>query len=249
MRQGSGRRILFTAIAVSALLSVGCSGSTTSSLPIQSAAPTVASLATEAPTAAPTGTPEQTVAPTPIPSAMALCASPDASGLKGCPLPAGTYTSAPFEVPFRFTIPDGWANHNKQVEGGEIRKGDAVGLAWAVHMADVSPTIGASTEALFKFFRTQPVVTASAPVPVTIGGIEGSSMDLSIGTKGKVLFHSVSSADHGTSWRFSPGTKVRMMAVEVHDTLVLLMADVTPIAGFEGQMTSIQPILDSIAWE
>ena len=250
VRRNARRTRFPLAIVVTLLLVAGCSTAATPSAPERTAPPTTAAVLTPAPTVGPTATATATPPSTPVPSAQALCANRDASGLSGCPLAAGTYTSAPFEVPFRFTIADGWANHIRVVQAGAIRKGPAIGFAWGVRLADVSPTIGASTDALFKFFRGQRVVTASDPVPVTIGGVEGSSMDVSVGKKGEILFHS-STADglQGTSWRFTPGTKVRMIGVEVHDTLVLLMVDVSPVKAFDDEMAKIQPILDSIVWQ
>ncbi|MEO8570612.1 MAG: hypothetical protein ABI553_02835 [Chloroflexota bacterium] len=172
-----------------------------------------------------------------------------ASGLKGCPLEPGTYSSSPFAPTFRFTIGNGWRNHQHTTNGGEIRRDPDSGLAWARDLTGHSaPAIGKSAEALFAFLRSQPHVTASEPVPVVIGGVTGRSIDLTVGKGGQVLVIS-GPETHPTGWYFEAGYKVRMMALEVGGTLVLFMADASPVKSFDAQMAIVQPVLDTITWD
>ena len=53
-----------------------------------------------------------------------------AEGHETCPLAAGTYTTAPFEPAFSFTVETGWTNERAYDDGGGIAKQQG-GIYWA----------------------------------------------------------------------------------------------------------------------
>ena len=78
---------------------------------------------------------------------------------------------------------------------------------------------------------------------VTIGGIEGTSIDFTL-AKGEIFFRVGKSAT-----RYSPGEKVRAYVLDVNGSVVLLAAEVYSPNDFDTEMSAVQPIIDSIVWE
>jgi hypothetical protein len=167
---------------------------------------------------------------------------------KSCPLKPGTYAAAPFEPGFTFTIGDGWSNHADDAGAGEIRRDPKTGLGWASNVREQGDKGLTTADALFDVIVAMPQVTSTDPVPVTIGGIAGQAIDVTVGPGGQIFFMSGPKSET-TGWAFSPGYKVRMMALDVSGTLVLFMVDVSPAKDFATQMAIVQPVLDSIVWQ
>ena len=209
------------------------------------------SVETIAPPSAPAATETPPPSPSPTvtrnPSPKELCASGDGEfPPETCKLDAGTYTSAPFKVPFQFTIDDGWTNFLAGINAGQLQMADTTntGFGWATGMtAEANRDVGQSTTALLAYIAAVPGITASPPAKVTIGGVQGSSIDFSL-SEGEIFFMVGKS---GT--RYSPGEKVRAYVLDANGSVVLLAVEVYSPNDFDTEMAAVQPIIDSIVWE
>lgn len=200
------------------------------------------------PTATPTATPTPTAKPTPLPPAKALCASGDGVfPMVICKLAAGTYSAAPFVPVFRFTVGAGWENVLAGVNSGQLTKtskASTTGFGWGTGMkADDGTDIGKSTDAMLQFLAAQSGATVVAPVPVTIGGVTGRSVDI---TLNKATFGFRVGKSGAT---FNPGEKLRLLLFEVKGAVVLVIFEVTAATTFDKELVAAQPILDSIVWQ
>ena len=238
---------------ISAVLVAGCAGaaspagspaSTTGAALVSPSVQSVSPSSATALTNSPSSSASPTITPNPSPSK--LCANGDGDPLKECKLKAGTYTSTPFKVPFQFTIDDGWTNSLAGINAGQLQKTETTrtGFGWATGMtAEGNADVGTSTAALLTFIAAVPGITASPPSAVTIGGIEGTSIDFTL-AKGEIFFRVGKSAT-----RYSPGEKVRAYVLDVNGSVVLLAAEVYSPNDFDTEMSAVQPIIDSIVWE
>jgi hypothetical protein len=166
--------------------------------------------------------------------------------IKECALKAGTYTSTPFKVPFQFTIEAGWTNSLAGVNAGQLIKKQTTGtgFGWVTGMtAEDNPDIGTSSTAMLAYIAAVPGITTSGPSVVTIGGVEGRSVDFTLSTD-KIFFRAGQS---GTF--FNPGEKVRAYVVDVNGSVVLLSVEVTNAKDFDTEVAAVQPVIDSIVWE
>ena len=122
------------------------------------------SVETTAPPSAPAATETPPPSPSPTvtlnPSPKELCATGDGEfPPETCKLDAGTYTSAPFKVPFQFTIDDGWTNYLAGINGGQLQMADTTntGFGWATGMtAEGNRDVGQSTSALLAYIAAVP---------------------------------------------------------------------------------------------
>jgi hypothetical protein len=116
-------------------------------------------------------------------------------------------------------------------------------FGWSTGMVtqDGSP-IGKTTDSMLAYFAAVPGIAASAPIPVTIGGMPGRSIDFTL-TKDSI-FMRVGKSGGG----FDPGEKVRAIIVDVNGAVVMLAGEVTDPKNFDAEMDRIQEILDSIVW-
>jgi hypothetical protein len=144
-------------------------------------------------------TPAPTVAPTPSAAAIATIAPsatpfPCQDDLPTCAgeFAAGTHTSALFRPAFTFSTPSGWLNSLDQSQLYEIDSAGSdylllwSGVAISQHTASCEPLVakglGNRVQDWIDFVTTHPGITASKPVPVTMGAARGQAVDLSIKT-------------------------------------------------------------------
>lgn len=225
----------------------GCSGAAVPSVPPASAAasPTIS----------------QTAAPTPSPSVARSSAAPSTASGAGklcakehevCPIAAGTYSSAPFEHPFTFTIDgDDWTNDRAWPHGGSMTKGGTDSFLWASgitvgRVGDTDSPIGPTQQDFIDHLRkfTQFEVTAT-PVPVTVGGVSGLQVDVVATGEAPGLFVFPEDA-----FNLSAGEKVRFIVLDKEGATVVLMVESFKEATFDAFMTGVaQPILDGLTWE
>ncbi len=204
--------------------------------------------ATPSSAAATTATPPATAEPTPLPPAKALCASGGGgSPVVTCQLAAGTYSAAPFVPVFRFTVGAGWENDLVGNNAGQLAKKDktnVTGFGWGTGMKARDGTdIGKSIDAMLQFLAAQSGATMATPVLVTIGGVTGRSVDITM-NKATIDFQVVES---GTT--FYPGEKLRLLLLEVKGAVVFVSIEVTEPTTFDKELVAVQPILDSIVWQ
>ncbi len=119
-----------------------------------------------------------------------------------------------------------------------------VRLGWGTGMKARDGTdIGKSIDAMLQFLAAQSGATMAAPVPVTIGGVTGRSVDITM-NKATIDFQVVES---GTT--FNPGEKLRMLLLEVKGAVVFVSIEVSEPTTFDKELVAAQPILDSIVWQ
>ena len=248
------------ALAVAAALTTGCTAATTPSaaaVATTTPAPSVTTTAGLSPS--PAATPAPTPAPTPGPSATALCAkNQSGAASQPCLLAPGTYSAAPFAPLFRFTIGPGWTNVGALAQAGEIAKAGVKGSCpsiftaycgtafdWNVGVtaAGTAGDIGKTSDSLLAFFASQPLVKVSDPVPLTIGGMTGRSIDVTL-NKGFIELKM-----GPTSLPFQSGHKVRVIVLDVSGAVVMLDVNVPTETEFPAELITLQPILDSITWQ
>ena len=244
-------RVLAAALAATAVLISGCSATSAPSVGGAGAVPpslAVAATPTSGPTAtaAPTPAPTPMPSPTPGPSPKALCSTGD--GVfppKTCALAPGTYSAAPFAPVFRFTIGAGWTNYLAGINAGQLIQKASPGslsFGWATGMvAEDGTQVGKTTDALLAYLAARPGITMSPATPVTIGGKPGRSIDFTVSQDFLMRV-----GKSGTS--FGPGEKVRANVVDVDGVIVLIALESYTPKSFATDMTAMQPILDSIAW-
>lgn len=134
--------------------------------------------------------------------AWVTCGNPDGGPCLGA-LRAGTYTTERFEPGLTYTMPDGWRN-TSDLEGevGFLAPGyslegvDAGGSEYIVVFTSVraenrkcstlaqaesdEPGVARTPEAMTAEFQARPGLVTTDPEPVTIGGLSGLVMDISM---------------------------------------------------------------------
>jgi hypothetical protein len=174
-----------------------------------------------------------------------------AVGHEPCPIEAGTYTAAPFEPNFSFSVDDGWQNDRAFADGGGISKTDG-GIFWASGVA--SGTIGgeeveieASVDDFVTFLQGFEAIgmTVSAPTPVTVDGVSGQQIDVAANeAEAPALYHIAED-----QFNLVPGEKARFLVLDKDGETVLLIIDSFTTEGFDDWLATAQPVIDSISWE
>lgn len=177
----------------------------------------------------------------------ALCAQ----GHEPCPLEPGTYSSAPFEPEFMFTVDAGWQNDRAYADGGGISKGVG-GLYWASGVSggtvgDEEVEIGATPDEFLAFLQSLAAVgmTVSEPTRTTVDGIEGQQLDV---TSNEVeAFGLFFLAED--QFNLAPDEKARFIALDKDGDTVVLILDSFEAAGFDDWLETVGPVVESISWE
>jgi len=239
--QGHAAQII--ALAASVALAIGCGATTTS--PSQTAA-------SPSPTQSPTPTPGSSAS---VLSTQSLGTSPlalCAKDFNGCPVPAGTYSTAPFVHPFLVTIGAGWTNDRDWPHGGSLTSGSGGLLEWGsgftggTDPTGVPVTLKPTSDALLAYVRSVKGFTVAPEVPLTIGGKTGRSVDVSTNK---------TSADGlldipEDSYNLGSGEKVRLIVFDVSDPSPLMIMVEVPMANdFVAAIAAMQPVLHSIVWQ
>jgi hypothetical protein len=128
---------------------------------------------------------------------MVLCPSRVLGSCLG-PLAAGSYRTSEFEVPFSYTVPEGWGNYEDlpgnfmllppsgDLPGVNNDTSEFIGLYDGVAPASANcdevpePGIGVTPEAMAAWYAGHPGLAASEAQPVTIGGLDGLVIDLNL---------------------------------------------------------------------
>jgi len=119
-------------------------------------------------------------------------ATPAPSGPVSSPLPAGTYTSAAFLPPVTYTVPDRWELISDTTSYLELRPAgtDVAGIylfrdVVAASQDPSCPTaaadgVGPTSTELVAWIRQLDGLAVTSPALVTVGGLRGVSVDISI---------------------------------------------------------------------
>lgn len=139
------------------------------------------------------------------PPAVVSSGSPSATG-SDCPnshggsclgpLPAGEYRTTTFEPQISYTVPDGWTNFEdlpgnfwlfQQQDNQEgARGGSYLGIYSNVHAASIDCDeawqygLGTTPTELAAWYQTVPGLIVSEPLAVTVGGLDGLQIDVSL---------------------------------------------------------------------
>jgi hypothetical protein len=206
-------------------------------------APTQLAVATSTPAASPS-----TTAAPPTASARPLCAV----GATECPLTPGTYTSAPFVHPFSFAISTKWRNTRAGTNGGGIET-DKGGFSWASGITavdvDTNETAIKTDAASLLAFVTGLAASGrevGLPSPVTIGGISGQQIDVSIAASSSSVGFIIPGPDQ---LRLDPGSTTRIYVLETPGDATLFFVTALKKDDFASVTAMTDPVLQSVVWQ
>ena len=215
----------------------GCSGQGDAS----STAPSVAE------SIAPSASPAESAPASEVAGEGVLCAE----GHEPCPLEAGTYSSAPFEPAFMFTIDDGWLNDRAFADGGGISK-EVGGIYWASAVsggtiAGEEVEIGASAADFVTFLQGLEVtgMTVTEPTPASVDGVDGQQVDVESNDVDAPALYFIEE----DQFNLVANEKARFIVLDKDGETVILIVDSFTTADFDEWLDTAQPVLDSIHWE
>jgi hypothetical protein len=222
---------------------------------------------------APTATPAAVTQPSSLPATQATTPSPTASlvatpvasgplalcavGKKECFVSAGTYTTAPFEPAFTFSLDTTWKNTRAYEHGGGIgtQEGD---LNWASGItagfdgtasgANAEPPIGPTVEDFIAFLdavESSDTLTRTGSGEVTIAGAKGRYVDFVRTENGAAVGFSVLE----DTFILDRQAKARFIAVDVDGTTAVFVLEGQFAHTFDALLKRLQPVLDSIVWQ
>lgn len=164
------------------------------------------------------------------------------------PLAAGTYTSVVFQPAVTFTVPDGWVlatdsagylqlrPADQNVLGIHLFRGASAASQDASCPLASAEGVGGSSIALVDWIRGLDGLNVSSPAMVTIGGLRGSSIDLSIKVgwtqscsfaNGAPTVPLLVEAGIGLRWVLAGGERLRLYLLDIPggDTLLIDIDD------------------------
>jgi hypothetical protein len=174
-----------------------------------------------------------------------------AEGHQACPIEAGTYTAAPFEPNFSFTIDDGWLNDRAFADGGGISH-DTGGIYWAsgvasgtVNEGDVE--IAPGVDGFIGFLQSLEAIgmTVSEPSDATIDGAAGQQIDVETNEVAAPGLYFVAE----DAFNLAAGEKSRFIVVDQGGETVVFVLDAFAASDFDTWVDTAQPVMDSISWE
>ncbi|RZS64524.1 hypothetical protein EV187_2911 [Agromyces ramosus] len=128
-------------------------------------------------------------------SGASFCPNPHGGSCLG-PLTAGEYRTTTFEPQIDYTVPDGWTNFEdlpgnfwlfqQQDSQESARGGSYLGIYSNIHAAAIDcreawqDGVGITPTELVDWYQSVPGLIVSEPLPVTVGGLEGLQVDLSL---------------------------------------------------------------------
>ena len=236
LRLGVGSAIICT------LAVIGCQGGgTASSAP--SSPPASASAAVASPSSTPTASTAEASSGAPV--VAALCAEGMA---EPCGIAPGTYSTAPFEEAFTFTIVSTWQNDRAWPHGGEIFLADGA-IQWAsgvkVGVVDgIDEAIGPTPADLIAHLRKTEGFTVGEVSPVTVGDEAGQQVDV---LTNDTEVHGIIRIEED-DLNLAPGEKIRFLVIDKGGQTVILTIDAFKADQFEAFEAVAQPVIDSIVW-
>lgn len=194
--------------------------------------------------------PTSTSTPSPIPTVSASllpeCPNTEGGSCLG-PLTPGTYTTTKFQPTLTYRVPARWGNFEDlsgnfllvppgfHLSGVDAGTSDYIGVytsiqAEAPKCPGPAPGVGLTTTAIANWIRAQPDLEVTPPRPVSVGGLPGVVLDVSLvkgfkpyknvgfDLKGRCLIMGVipSGFEHGVS----PGETMRLYLLEYADPLL-----------------------------
>ena len=168
-----------------------------------------------------------------------------------CALEGGTYSAAPFEPAFSFTIEGSWQNDRAFADGGGISQ-DTGGIYWASgvergRLGDEEVEIGATPEQFIAFLQSLSLAgaTISAQSEQSVGDYSGASVDVESGDEPLPGLYLID-AD---AFNLAPNEKARFIVLDVEGETVVFVVDAFASADFDAWLATAQPVLDSVTWD
>lgn len=137
--------------------------------------------------------------PTTTTTAPPKCPNPEGGSRNTClgTVAAGTYTTKTFTPQLTYTVPDRWQNFEdltgnfllvppgSSLEGVNAATSDYIGVYTSIRApagcsGKQDPTIPGTIAAYVDWVTKVPGLTVSAPKPVTVGGLSGSVLDITV---------------------------------------------------------------------
>jgi hypothetical protein len=179
---------------------------------------------------------------------MELCARDQTP----CRLRPGVYRPRQFRPQVSFSVGTGWENGRyyddaftltRPLRGGQ-RGSLSIGNVVEVFEDEERRTLPPEPGAFLLFLGALEGIRAERPVPVEIGGVEGTQVDVEVtGPEPLRLF-----AVWKDVFQLEPGSRNRLVVLDEDDTAVVLVI-AAPAAQFDAFAAEVQPILDSLEFE
>jgi len=210
------------------------------------------------------GGPAASPSPSPTSSPMAL-PSP------GTVLAAGTYAEPAYDPPFTFAVPTGWTMlDDLALLRTDGPKGDVVMFWGSMRIAAKDaectqapePGIGHTAAALIADMAANPALAASAPRPISVGGLNGQMIDVAIApgwtrpcpppfsarTPVVSLITDVDPAS-GPYWGVKDHGKIRVIALDIGGgENAVITIDSANGSTFDSTDAAAMPIIESLAF-
>jgi hypothetical protein len=177
---------------------------------------------------APTPTPSAKSSPSPTPTRQVSCVGGPCLG----PLAAGSYTATEPLTPFAYSVPDGWENIFNTA-GGYVLRGQPGGPNYSIYVfldlqaADQTRCakapesgVGQSVDDLVAWLARLPGLSMTPPTPVSLGGLDGVTFDLTVTTGGRSCLGEIKlwvqewSGDPNFWWGLAAGSKERVFLLD-----------------------------------
>jgi hypothetical protein len=209
------------------------------------------------------------VTPTPIPTAKSSL-SPTPTPVGFCvrgpclgPLAAGSYTATEPLTPFDYTVPDGWRNIFNTAGGYVLQHLDGTPAGGIYAFLDLQaadqtgcrkapePGVGQSVDDLVAWLAALPGLSMTPPTPISLGGLDGVTFDLTVGTGGQrcqgemKLWVQEWSGDPNFWWGITAGSKERVILLDRGaGGSVFIILD-APLSEFEPFAATATPVVES----
>jgi hypothetical protein len=197
-------------------------------------------------------------------------ASTAPSGPAGSPLAAGTHASKVFKPALTFTVPDGWESPNEtagylqlrplgdEVVGIHVFK-DPVAMSQAPTCPlEAEPGVGPTSVALVKWIRDRPGLVVSQPGLATVGGLQGTVIDVGIvdGWKDSCPFATglptvplIFQPPNGYRWVIAGDERLRLYLLDVPGGgLVIVDIDAFDGTRFDELLAAAAPIVRTFSF-
>jgi hypothetical protein len=171
-----------------------------------------------------------------------------------CPLPAGTYSVAPFTPSFHFTLGEGWSNDVLDPTGGEVLTSTSsifymVNPQGGDNLSQVV-AIGPGPDGVIAYLQQLPNVTTTPPVDVTLAGGSARQIDVSSTARNRFVFLTTAKDRlGGVGFGLNATTKARVLILQRSGATVVIVVSTASPQAFDATIAALQPVLDSIAWD
>ena len=168
-----------------------------------------------------------------------------------CQLEPGTYSAAPFEPGFTFTIEEAWQNDRAFADGGGISQPTG-GIYWASgvtrgRLGDEEVEIGATPEQFIAFLQSLSLAgaTISGQSELSVGDRAGQSVDVETGEEALSGLYLIAE----DAFNLAPHEKARFIVFDVDGETVVFVIDAFAAADFDAWVAAAAPVLESVEWD